>query len=58
MMAESGGYSWVPFVFPCGLPGVLVCRRNRLVSGSNTKRIRLWAVAAVQELRLKGPDAR
>ncbi|XP_049647753.1 WD repeat-containing protein 90 isoform X1 [Accipiter gentilis] len=38
--------------------GVLVCRRNRLVSGSNTKRIRLWAVAAVQELRLKGPDAR
>ncbi|KAM6299212.1 WD repeat-containing protein 90 [Aegotheles albertisi] len=38
--------------------GVLVCRHNRLVSGSNTKRIRLWAVAAVQELRLKGPDAR
>ncbi|KAM6407489.1 WD repeat-containing protein 90 [Rhynochetos jubatus] len=38
--------------------GVLVCRRNRLVSGSNTKRIRLWAVAAVQELRLKGADAR
>ncbi|KAM6114117.1 WD repeat-containing protein 90 [Pterocles gutturalis] len=37
--------------------GVLVCRRNQLVSGSNTKRIRLWAVAAVQELRLKGPDA-
>ncbi|KFV43748.1 WD repeat-containing protein 90, partial [Tyto alba] len=35
--------------------GVLVCRRNRLVSGSNTKRI---PVAAVQELRLKGPDAR
>ncbi|XP_074742639.1 WD repeat-containing protein 90 isoform X2 [Strix uralensis] len=38
--------------------GVLVCRRSRLVSGSNTKRIRLWAVATVQELRLKGPDAR
>lgn len=38
--------------------GVLVCRHNRLVSGSNTKRIRLWAVAAVQELRLKGPEAR
>ncbi|KFQ93266.1 WD repeat-containing protein 90, partial [Nipponia nippon] len=38
--------------------GVLVCRCNRLVSGSNTKRIRLWAVATVQELRLKGPDAR
>ncbi|XP_023792232.1 WD repeat-containing protein 90 [Cyanistes caeruleus] len=38
--------------------GVLVCRHNRLVSGSNTKRIRLWFVATVQELRLKGPDAR
>ncbi|XP_055662481.1 WD repeat-containing protein 90 isoform X3 [Falco peregrinus] len=38
--------------------GVLVCRRNRLVSGSNTKRIRLWAVAAVQELKLKGLDTR
>ncbi|NXU76574.1 WDR90 protein, partial [Oreotrochilus melanogaster] len=38
--------------------GVLVCRGDRLVSGSNTKRLRLWAVAAVQELRLKGPNAR
>uniref|UniRef100_A0A8C3GHI0 WD repeat-containing protein 90 n=1 Tax=Cairina moschata TaxID=8855 RepID=A0A8C3GHI0_CAIMO len=38
--------------------GVLVCRRSRLLSGSNTKRIRLWAVAAVRELRLKGPEAR
>ncbi|XP_069726130.1 WD repeat-containing protein 90 [Phaenicophaeus curvirostris] len=38
--------------------GVLVYGHNRLVSGSNMKRIRLWAVAAVQELRLKGPDAR
>uniref|UniRef100_A0A669PRM7 WD repeat-containing protein 90 n=1 Tax=Phasianus colchicus TaxID=9054 RepID=A0A669PRM7_PHACC len=38
--------------------GVLVCRHNRLVSGSNTKRIRLWAVGAMQELRLKGPKAR
>ncbi|XP_064886977.1 WD repeat-containing protein 90 isoform X1 [Columba livia] len=38
--------------------GVLLCRHNRLVSGSNTKRIRLWEVTAVQELRLKGPDAR
>uniref|UniRef100_A0A8C4VBJ2 WD repeat-containing protein 90 n=1 Tax=Falco tinnunculus TaxID=100819 RepID=A0A8C4VBJ2_FALTI len=32
--------------------GVLVCRRNRLVSGSNTKRIRLWAVAAVVHILL------
>uniref|UniRef100_A0A8B9TZ83 WD repeat-containing protein 90 n=1 Tax=Anas platyrhynchos TaxID=8839 RepID=A0A8B9TZ83_ANAPL len=38
--------------------GVLLCRRSRLLSGSNTKRIRLWAVAAVRELRLKGPEAR
>ncbi|NXX82299.1 WDR90 protein, partial [Urocolius indicus] len=38
--------------------GVLVCAHNRLLSGSNTKRIRLWAAAAVPELRLKGPCAR
>ncbi|XP_032560024.1 WD repeat-containing protein 90 isoform X1 [Chiroxiphia lanceolata] len=38
--------------------GVLLCRHDRLVSGSNAKRIRLWAVGSVQELRLKGPDAR
>ncbi|POI33813.1 hypothetical protein CIB84_002434, partial [Bambusicola thoracicus] len=38
--------------------GMLVCRCNRLVSGSNMKRIRLWAVGAMQELRLKGPKAR
>ncbi|XP_061849594.1 WD repeat-containing protein 90 isoform X2 [Colius striatus] len=38
--------------------GVLVCGHHRLLSGSNTKRIRLWAVAAVPELRLRGPDAR
>uniref|UniRef100_A0A8C8S311 WD repeat-containing protein 90 n=1 Tax=Pelusios castaneus TaxID=367368 RepID=A0A8C8S311_9SAUR len=38
--------------------GVLLCCGNRLVSGSNTKRLRLWSVAAVQELRLKGSGAR
>ncbi|XP_019348592.1 WD repeat-containing protein 90 isoform X3 [Alligator mississippiensis] len=38
--------------------GVLVCHGNKLVSGSNTKRIRLWSVASVQELRLKGSGAR
>ncbi|XP_027718740.1 WD repeat-containing protein 90 isoform X2 [Vombatus ursinus] len=38
--------------------GVLLCSGNRLVSGSNTKRIRLWAVGAVQELRMKGSGAR
>nr|XP_033770291.1 WD repeat-containing protein 90 isoform X1 [Geotrypetes seraphini] len=38
--------------------GVLLCRGNRLVSGSNTRKIRLWAVAAVQELRQKGSRAK
>ncbi|KAM6424013.1 WD repeat-containing protein 90 isoform 1-T1 [Liasis olivaceus] len=38
--------------------GVLQCRHNRLVSGSNTKKIQVWSVAAVQELRVKGSDAR
>ncbi|XP_041262484.1 WD repeat-containing protein 90 isoform X5 [Onychostruthus taczanowskii] len=38
--------------------GVLLGRHPRLLSGSNAKRIRLWCVATVQELRLKGPDAR
>ncbi|XP_058141551.1 LOW QUALITY PROTEIN: WD repeat-containing protein 90 [Dasypus novemcinctus] len=38
--------------------GVLLCSGARLVSGSNTKRLRLWAVGAVPELRLKGSGAR
>ncbi|NXQ04967.1 WDR90 protein, partial [Vidua macroura] len=38
--------------------GVLLCQHHRLLSGSNMKRIRLWSVATVQELRLKGPNAR
>uniref|UniRef100_A0A8C6VNU7 WD repeat domain 90 n=1 Tax=Naja naja TaxID=35670 RepID=A0A8C6VNU7_NAJNA len=38
--------------------GVLQCRHNRLVSGSNAKKIQIWSVAAVQELRVKGSDAR
>ncbi|XP_066496904.1 WD repeat-containing protein 90 [Tiliqua scincoides] len=38
--------------------GVLQCHGNRLVSGSNTKRVRLWSVAAVQELRVQGSSAR
>uniref|UniRef100_A0A8D2N063 WD repeat domain 90 n=1 Tax=Zonotrichia albicollis TaxID=44394 RepID=A0A8D2N063_ZONAL len=37
--------------------GVLLCRHQRLLSGSNTKCIRLWSVGSVQELRLKGPNA-
>ncbi|KAL8175023.1 UNVERIFIED_CONTAM: hypothetical protein K2H54_009384 [Gekko kuhli] len=38
--------------------GVLQSHGNRLVSGSNAKRIRLWSVAAVQELRVRGSGAR
>uniref|UniRef100_F6WAH4 WD repeat-containing protein 90 n=1 Tax=Xenopus tropicalis TaxID=8364 RepID=F6WAH4_XENTR len=37
--------------------GILLCRGNRLLTGSNTRRIRLWCVAAVQELREKGSGA-
>ncbi|CAJ0940943.1 unnamed protein product [Ranitomeya imitator] len=37
--------------------GVVLCRGNRLLTGSNTRRIRLWSVAAVQELREKGSAA-
>ncbi|XP_069036890.1 WD repeat-containing protein 90 [Lepisosteus oculatus] len=36
--------------------GVLLCRGNRLLTGSNTRRIRLWAVAAVQGMR-PGPHS-
>ncbi|XP_058566962.1 WD repeat-containing protein 90 isoform X4 [Neofelis nebulosa] len=38
--------------------GVLLCSGARLVSGSNTRRLRLWAVGAVPELRRKGARAR
>ncbi|KAG2456181.1 MIRO2 GTPase, partial [Polypterus senegalus] len=31
--------------------GVLLCRGNRLLSGSNSRRIRLWSVAAVHAMR-------
>ncbi|KAJ7984499.1 hypothetical protein DPEC_G00355450 [Dallia pectoralis] len=31
--------------------GVLLCRRNRLLTGSNTRKLRLWDVAAVQGIR-------
>ncbi|KAG9465767.1 hypothetical protein GDO78_017755 [Eleutherodactylus coqui] len=37
--------------------GALLCRGNRLLTGSNTRRIRLWSVASVQELREKGSNA-
>ncbi|XP_041733420.1 WD repeat-containing protein 90 [Coregonus clupeaformis] len=34
--------------------GVLLCRGNRLLTGSNTRRLRLWGVAAVQSMRPGG----
>ncbi|KAK2509541.1 hypothetical protein MC885_005631 [Smutsia gigantea] len=42
---------------PCPL-GVLLCLGARLVSGSSTRRLRLWAVGAVPELRCQGSGAR
>ncbi|XP_047637035.1 WD repeat-containing protein 90 isoform X8 [Phacochoerus africanus] len=41
-----------------GQIGVLLSGGERLVSGSNTSRLRLWAVGAVPELRHKGSSAR
>ncbi|XP_010000960.1 PREDICTED: WD repeat-containing protein 90 [Chaetura pelagica] len=37
--------------------GVLLGGHDRLLSGSNTRRLRLWAVGTMQELRLEGPRA-
>ncbi|XP_031416845.1 WD repeat-containing protein 90 isoform X2 [Clupea harengus] len=36
--------------------GVLLCCGNRLVCGSNSRRLRLWSVAAVQALRPQGTE--
>ncbi|XP_069761479.1 WD repeat-containing protein 90 isoform X2 [Narcine bancroftii] len=38
--------------------GIVQCRGYHLMTGSNTKKIRLWAVAVVQEMRLEGTGAR
>nr|XP_014980704.2 WD repeat-containing protein 90 isoform X1 [Macaca mulatta] len=38
--------------------GLLLCSSSRLVSGSSTGRLRLWAVGPVLELRCKGSGAR
>nr|XP_015297799.1 PREDICTED: WD repeat-containing protein 90 isoform X1 [Macaca fascicularis] len=38
--------------------GLLLCSSSRLVSGSSTGRLRLWAVGPVSELRCKGLGAR
>uniref|UniRef100_A0A3B4DWF8 WD repeat domain 90 n=1 Tax=Pygocentrus nattereri TaxID=42514 RepID=A0A3B4DWF8_PYGNA len=37
--------------------GVLLCRGNKLVTGSNSKKLRLWSVAAVQSLRSSNSNA-
>lgn len=34
--------------------GVLLCRGNRLLTGSNTRWLRLWEVGAVQGLKPQG----
>lgn len=38
-------YIWVPDV------GVLLCRGNRLLTGSNTRWLRLWEVEAVRGVK-------
>ncbi|XP_060777132.1 WD repeat-containing protein 90 isoform X2 [Neoarius graeffei] len=37
--------------------GVLLCRGNRLLTGSNSKKLKLWSVAAVQKLRPSNTEA-
>ncbi|XP_023663948.2 WD repeat-containing protein 90 isoform X2 [Paramormyrops kingsleyae] len=37
--------------------GVLLCRGSRLLTGSNTRRVRLWAVGAIQRLRPGASDS-
>lgn len=51
---------WAPGQQPCHpCPrGVLLCSGARLVSSNNTRRLRLWAVGAVPELRCRGSGAR
>lgn len=34
-------------------PGVLLCRENRLFAGSNTRRVRVWDVGAMQTIKSK-----
>nr|XP_051698148.1 WD repeat-containing protein 90 isoform X5 [Oryctolagus cuniculus] len=54
--AVTGGRRLTPP--PPPPPGVLLCSGSRLLSGSHTRRLRLWAVGAVPELRRKGSGAR
>ncbi|XP_073915856.1 WD repeat-containing protein 90 isoform X2 [Castor canadensis] len=54
----SAGRCFLAWEADDGEIGVLLCSGSRLVSGSNTRRLRLWAVGAVPELRRKGSGAR
>lgn len=52
------GHCFLAWEADDGEIGVLLCSGSRLVSGSNTRRLRLWAVGVVPELRRKGSSAR
>ncbi|XP_076793216.1 WD repeat-containing protein 90 isoform X2 [Arvicanthis niloticus] len=52
------GHCFLAWEADDGEIGVLLCSGSRLVSGSNTRRLRLWAVGVVPELRHKGSSAR
>jgi len=54
----SAGRCFLAWDADDGEIGVLLCSGARLLSGSNTRRLRLWAVGAVPELRCKGSRAR
>uniref|UniRef100_A0A8C6RRY9 WD repeat-containing protein 90 n=1 Tax=Nannospalax galili TaxID=1026970 RepID=A0A8C6RRY9_NANGA len=54
----SAGHCFLTWEADDGEIGVLLCSGSRLVSGSNTRRLRLWAVGVVPELRCKGSSAR
>lgn len=42
--------------FPC--EGVLLCRGDRLLTGSNSKKLKLWSVAAAQNFRPSNAETR
>ncbi|XP_059010020.1 WD repeat-containing protein 90-like isoform X4 [Mustela lutreola] len=54
----SAGRCFLAWEADDGEIGVLLCSGARLVSGSNTRRLRLWAVGAVAELQCEGSRAR
>ncbi|KAM6166359.1 WD repeat-containing protein 90 [Erethizon dorsatum] len=54
----GAGHCFLVWEADDGEIGLLVCSGSRLVSGSNTRQLRLWAVGAVSELRCKVSGAR